>query len=48
MDFVCAGPIALLMEDGPDAPVTFAKYPHDPAYVTTVRDRVNALIASAL
>lgn len=36
------------MEEGLDAPVTFAKYPRDPAYVTTVRERVNALIASAL
>lgn len=36
------------MEEGLDAPVTFANYPRDPAYVTTVRERVNALIASAL
>ncbi len=36
------------MEEGLDAPVTFSQYPHDPAYVTKVRDRVNALIASAL
>ena len=36
------------MEEGLDAPVTFSRYPHDPAYVTTVRERVNALIASAL
>ena len=36
------------MEEGLTEPVTFAKYPRDPAYVTTVRERVNALIASAL
>ena len=36
------------MEEGLDAPVTFSQYPHDPAYVTTVREKVNALIASAL
>lgn len=36
------------MEEGLDAPVTFSRYPHDPTYVTTVREKVNALIASAL
>ena len=36
------------MEEGLTEPVTFAKYPRDPAYVTTVRERVNALIAAAL
>ena len=36
------------MEEGLDAPVTFSQYPHDPAYVTTVREKVNTLIASAL
>ena len=36
------------MEEGLDAPVTFSQYPHDPAYVTAVREKVNALIASAL
>ena len=36
------------MEEGLEEPVTFSRYPHDPAYVTTLREKVNALIASAL
>ena len=36
------------MEEGLDEPITFAKYPHESAYVTGLRAKIHALIESKL